>query len=159
MQGSLDQPPIVIESSRSKTILLIVICTVFVAIGWWMTHSGQTKDVVFAWLGIGFFGLGIPAGLIQLVRPATLEIGPTGVTLRTVFRAHSYRWSDVKDFRVFQIKSAKLIGFDFTDSYPGQRALSGMNRSIAGVEASLPGLSIGADQLCELLTAAQARWS
>jgi hypothetical protein len=161
VQGSFDNPPIVIRSSKWKTALLLAVCIGFVAIGIFMLAGGKSANgpVWSAYLGIAFFGCGIPLFSMQLLRPDSLKLDPTGIIWRSVLRTTSWKWQDVRNFRPYRVFFSRQVGFDFSESYPGQKKLRATNRSLAGVEGALTGAwEIGPVELAKLLNAARERW-
>lgn len=68
VQGSLECPPIVIEASAEKAILLLLGCLAFVCIGVFMISNGSTRPGtrVVAYADIAFFGFGILISIMAL---------------------------------------------------------------------------------------------
>jgi hypothetical protein len=77
VQGSLDQPPIVIRSSRLYSALMLLIATGFVAIGAFMLRDPK-ESATISYLIMIFFGAGIPLFTWQLIRPGVLTLAPDG---------------------------------------------------------------------------------
>ena len=163
MQGSLDQPPIVIQASRLYSALMLLIAAAFVAIGVFVLRNPK-EDPTISYLIIVLFGACIPLFAWQLIRPGVLTVSPHGVSWRSPFRTIHYQWNDVQTFRPYK-PSAKSItdhlGFDFSDSYRARRTgLYVLAKTMAGVEGSFGGgWELGAAELAELLNQAQARWA
>jgi hypothetical protein len=165
MRGNLDNPPVVVRTSRWKALwgLLGSIFFVGAAIAILRDPAKQSHFWI-AYAGAAFFGLGIPIFIALLLRPHTLEIGPSGLVWRNLFRTESFRWRDVRDFRPYR-PSAKVItpaiGFDFADDYkPQQRRFRWVVRQCTGVAGSLgSGWELNAAELANLLNAARARWA
>src|SRR6266581_302865 len=85
---------------RAKLVGWLLVSTAFVVAGVWMVRAGQW----FGWVGITFFGLGVVVFGLQLLPNSTyLRMGPDGLTVCTLFRSHSCRWSDVKAFEVRRV--------------------------------------------------------
>jgi hypothetical protein len=160
VQGSLDQPPIVIWASKGFTLLMLLIAIVFVAIGI-MVLRDPKEDHTWAYVGIILFGAGIPIFVLRLVRPDELILGPEGITWRGIFRTARFQWSDVQNFRPYSPApktASKHVGFDFTDSMRGGQ-LRHAAKALVGVEGSLGGgWELSAAKLAELLNQARARW-
>ena len=163
MQGSLDQPPIIIRSSQKYSALLLLIAIVFVASFVFMLRD-PTINRGTAYFGLVFFGLGIPLFAWRLIRPDVMTLAPDGITRRSTFRAIHWTWGDVQAFRAYKPTSknvSKHLGFDFTDSYyaKGGRDLRAV-KAITGVEGSLGGgWEMNATDLADLLNTARARWA
>jgi hypothetical protein len=167
MQGSLDSPPIIVRSSKWTALWMLVVSILFVGIFVLMLRDPNTtkqSQLLIAYTGTGFFGLGILVFLTRLLRPDTLEIAPHGLILCSLVRSMSFRWEDVRDFRSYR-PTARVrsphVGFDFADNYkPGKRASRLALRQFAGVEGSLGGgWELDATELAHLLNSARARWT
>jgi hypothetical protein len=163
VQGSLDQPPIVVRSSRSTSFLMLIISVAFVAAGVGILRDPHQNHAM-GYLGIAFFGLGIPIFAWRLVRPDILTLAPDGITWRNALRTTHWQWSDVERFRAYSPSSrssSKHVGFDFTDRYHAEtRGLRQTTKAIAGVEGSLGGgWELGAADLSDLLNKAWIRWA
>jgi hypothetical protein len=163
MQGSLDQPPIIIRSSPKHAVLMLVIGIIFVTV-FTFTLRDPTQNRVIAYLGIALFGLCIPVFSWRLVRPDSLSISAGGITWRNALRTTHWAWDDVKAFRAYRPTSKnaiKHLGFDFTDNYYAKngRDLRAL-KPIIGVEGSLgTGWELSATNLAKLLNEARTRWS
>jgi hypothetical protein len=95
MQGSLDQPPIIIRSSRNTALLMLLIAFGFVAIGVRMLRDPKINPVI-GYLEIAFFGAGIPIFGCRLVRPDVLTLTPDGIAWDGVFRTVQWTWNDAQ---------------------------------------------------------------
>jgi Bacterial PH domain len=161
--GSLDQPPIVIRSSRLYSALMLLIAAGFVAIGAFMLRDPK-ESATTSYLIMIFFGAGIPLFAWQVIRPGVLTLSPDGVSWRSPFRTVHYQWSDIQTFRPYKPAAKSLskhLGFDFTDSYRARRGGPyGLAKAMAGVEGSFGGgWELSAADLAELLNQARARWA
>ena len=108
MQGSLDQPPIVITGSRGRSIGLLLISVPLIAFGvfTWRTAIGMLDLVLFGFLGAVALGL--------VISPARLEVGPAGLTQTVLWRTRKLAWTDAFNFRPVAISlSSKVLGFDY----------------------------------------------
>jgi hypothetical protein len=169
VQGSLDQLPIVIRSSRSTSFVMLIIGIVFVAASVLLLKS-PNQNPALGWLGIAFFGLGVPVFAWRLIRPDTLIVAPDGITWRYAVRTNHWPWSDVQSFRPYSPGGrtiSKYLGFDFTDSYYAQNRLLRSEhthrrivKTISGVEGSLGGgWELSAADLADLLNKARIQWA
>jgi hypothetical protein len=115
-----------------------------------------------------FFGLCGVVSLTQFVPGSSfLQLTPEGFTVRTMWRTQSYRWSDIEQFGVCEVRTGhglqRMVGFDFSPSYPGAdsgQMLRNMNRRMSGFEAALPdnyGWSYA--ELAEHLNTLKARYT
>jgi hypothetical protein len=161
MKGSLDNPPVLIFSSRWKSLLVLAGCLAFVAMGAFMLKSMNSDDPQrrVAYLCIGFFGLGSPLMAWRFLFPDSLLLAPEGIVWRSALRTMRWTWQEVGNFQVCRITRSGTVGFDFSPSYTKQIRLRATNKSLFGVEGSFTGgWEIGPDELARLLNAARARW-
>ena len=163
VQGSLDQPPIVIRSSRLYSALMLLIAAGFVAIGAFMLRDPK-ESATISYLIMIFFGAGIPLFAWQLIRPGVLTLAPEGASWRSPFRTVHYQWNDLQNFRPYKPAGksiSKHLGFDFTDSYrAGHGGSYGLAKTLTGVEGSFGGgWELSAADLAQLLNQARARWA
>jgi hypothetical protein len=167
MQSNPDNLPIVVRSSRRTALLMLVGCIVFVGIFILMLrdpHRAGQSQTFIAYIGAVLFGLGIPIFFVRLVRPDVLEMTPSGLVWRSLFRTTSFRWRDVKNFRPYRPTSLVRnphVGFDYADDYqPEKRGSRAAIRQFTGVEGSLGGgWDLAAGELAALLNSAHARWT
>lgn len=125
----------VLRPSRLKTVGWFAACTVFAAIGVLMISAGQLVGLLTA----GFFGLGVIVfGALLLPNSAYLRLGPDGFTVCSLFRAHSYRWSDVGPFSVDRVGLNRMVVFNYSDDYRGSPRLRRVAAAMAGYEGALP---------------------
>jgi hypothetical protein len=161
VQGSLDQPPIVVRSSRSTAFVMLIISIVFVL----LILKIPNRNPTVSYLGIAFFGLGIPFSAWRFIRPDILIVAPEGITWRSALRTAHWQWSDVQSFRPYspgrRRTVSKHLGFDFTESYYGQgRRLRHIIKATTGVEGSLGGgWELSAAELADLLNTARTQWA
>ncbi len=158
MQGSLDQPPIVLQAKTSRAIVLVAISAGFVAIGLFVWPPSESS--IMRLFCIAFFGLCGLVGLGTLIVPSRLEIGPSGLTQRVLWRATRLGWTDVYNFRPAIIGLAnKTVGFDYLTARPKRAALRRLNSAIAGVQGALqPGWELAPQALADLLNGAREHW-
>ena len=128
MQGSLDSPPIIVRSSKWTALWMLLVSILFVDIFVLMLRDpNPTKQsqLLIAYTGAGFFGLGILVFFTRLLRPDTLEIAPSGLTWRSLVRSMSFRWQDVRDFRSYR-PTARVrsphVGFRFCRQLQARKA-------------------------------------
>ena len=81
VQGSLDQPPVVLQSGRKRGVFLLLVGLPFLFLGAIMLMGGSgamaSNALVFG-LGLVFVVL----GLATIISPAQLTIGPAGVVYK-----------------------------------------------------------------------------
>lgn len=164
MQGSLDQPPIVLQASRKRGVPILIL-------GLLMTFGGALLAaapgspvagyVLFA-LGLIFVFL----ALLGLGAPAQLLIDPSGVKLKGALRTRSFSWDQAANFRVVRVRKTEFLGFDQPGLAGGRSLLRDLGMAVTAANVSAPydallpgGWSIGpAESVAELLNQARARW-
>lgn len=100
-----------------------------------MILSGES----IGWLPALFFGLGVVVfGVILLPNSAYLRVSQDGFTVCSLFRAHSYRWSDVGPFTVDRIGPNRMVVFNFSDQYRALPLARKAASAITGYEGALP---------------------
>jgi uncharacterized membrane protein YhaH (DUF805 family) len=95
MQGSLDQPPIVLVARRRRAMLVFGLFTLMFIVTALTPQTAGLSHIS----GLMVFGLFALLGLIMLVAPVRLEIGPSGFCQNAFGRTRSYLWTDVANFR------------------------------------------------------------
>jgi hypothetical protein len=85
MQGSLDEPPVILRSSRWKCLLALGLCTFLFALMLLIIFQARSDgtpaiDVWFAYVLAAILGGVMPFGIFQLFRPNTLIISADGIT-------------------------------------------------------------------------------
>jgi len=146
--------------------MLLVLSAIFVALGLFMLVMAFSTPFTSAGLGVligglvivGFFGLLGGIGLYSLIVPARLEIGPTGITQKVLWRTLKLAWTDVYNFRPAMIGlTNKTVGYDYLT--PKQATMRRVNRSLTGIDGALaPGLELAPPALADLLNNARERW-
>ncbi|MBL0728395.1 STM3941 family protein [Piscinibacter sp. HJYY11] len=130
------QLPLRLYPQRLKLLGFLAICTVFVVIGVLM----YTTDGL--WVGLlcaGFFGLGIPIFIVQMLPGASfLELQADDFTYSALFRKRTVQWRDIADIGVMKIQGRTMVGWNFLPSYAGRSGGHKVSKSISGIEAGLP---------------------
>ncbi len=89
-------------------IKMILLCSVFVAIGIWGLKTGEMPALI-CWLSIGFFGLGYPVGLFHLFdRRPQIIINEIGIFDRTTHKDF-INWEIIKGAYPIDIYRQKFI--------------------------------------------------
>jgi hypothetical protein len=151
------QVPILLRPSRTKQVALLVICLAFTVGGALMARGGE-KLGYFCSL---FFGLGFCL-LVANMSPnaAYLRIEQDGFTVCSLFRARTVPWSAVEEFGTFQLKSTRMVAWNYVSSYKTKAGLRGLNRGLTGFEAALPDTyGFKATDLAEQMEALRVRYS
>ena len=158
MQGSLDQPPIIVRVSNFKTLSMLIVGIVFVivcviALKDSPPNPGVLESPAVLYPLIAFSGLVVLLATLRLIRPDQLTLAPDGITWRNVFRTYQWRWDEVQNFRSYRplgFSVSKDIRFDYANN---------PFKAIGGVECSLgTGWELRPGDLAELLNKARSRW-
>lgn len=129
------QLPLRLHPKRLKMLILLAGCLGFVALGALMFHD----EPLIGALSIGFFGLGIPIAIVQMLPGAAfLELHADHFTFRAVFKQHSVRWRDIAGLRVVKVQGRAIVGWDFAPSYAGRGKSHTVSKAMAGIDAGLP---------------------
>ena len=97
-----------IYKSRWKAITLIFLVLPFVAGGIFMLTIADANKMM-AWLCIGFFGLGIPLGIFNLLdkRPV-IELNETGIFQRTAYK-DVINWGLIRDSYIKRVQRQPFL--------------------------------------------------
>jgi len=121
--------------SRRKIAVLLLMSIGFVCVGLWVIPSAGWRG----WLSVIFFGLcSLVFGATLLPRAAYLRLHGQGFEMCTLFRTAHFEWSDIGDIGVTRVGLNKMVAFNFTDHYSGQRRARVVSRGISGWEGALP---------------------
>jgi hypothetical protein len=143
-------------ASRGKALLLLLGSICFVAAGIWMAPERP----VLGWVTIAFFGLGIPVSLLMFLPNSTyLRLDEEGFEVGSFLRSQKYRWTDVADFRIGSIHSAKMIAIIFHPEYKQQQLGRTVAATLSGMEAAIPNqYNATLEQILEALTTWRQRY-
>lgn len=163
VQGSLECPPVVIEASAEKAILLLLGCLAFVCIGVFMISNGSTRpgNHFFAYAGIVFFGGGVLISIVVLAAPPRLTLSPEGLAIFSGFKTRHYPWSGFSKFVICRSSRAnrewEYVGFTF-ELRDGEE--HGVTRRLFGVDGGIGGQwPMKPSALVDLLNSAKDKWS
>jgi len=122
-----------------------------------LESTGPSLASVFSF---GFFGLCGLVGLGLLIAPPRLEITPSGLTQKVLWRTTKFAWTDIYNFRPAGLGLAnKTVGFDYLTERPKGRGLKRLNSALTGGQGALqPGWEIPPQNLANLLNEARERW-
>jgi hypothetical protein len=144
----------VIQSSRLKTVLYLVISVAFTAISPLLIRSESAKDQVVGWLCLALFGTGVVVFVWTLIRPMSLVLDSHGFTLSggLVRKPRRELWSDITGFHVWSLpRGGTMIGYGYVPGARKPSALRSFNQSM-GAEAALPkGWKLGPKAMVERL--------
>jgi hypothetical protein len=134
---------------RAKILGLLTVTGLLAAAGVGMIAEG----LWLGWLIAPVFGLGVLVSVLLLLpNSAYLEIRPGGFTVCSLFRKHSYRWSDVESFETGFIGINKMVVFNYSARCQGATWPRKLAVAISGFEGALPdSYGMRAEALAELL--------
>jgi len=158
MQGSLDQPPIVIQTSALKIGGLTLGCALVAALCWFLLSL--IPPAPHALSGLVAFSLAVPYYGWLFLSPNVLAIAPDGVTLKARWRKAHWPWDQVRNFRAVRVHIAtKHIAFDLAEGSTGPSSYMQYYVRYAGADDSLGGgWEMDSGELAALLNAARQRW-
>ncbi|MEZ2331419.1 STM3941 family protein [Mesorhizobium sp. RCC_202] len=144
----------VIRGSRGKALLLLFGCVVFILAGILTLRNHPGDGHVITWIGIIFFGLGVPISASLVIRPQTLALDRDGFILDggLLARPKKVAWREIKGFHVWRPrKRSKSVGYNFEPGARKETALMRVNRGL-GAEDCLPGgWQYSPDKMVEIL--------
>ena len=132
--------------SPLKAIKLILLCSIFVFCGIWLVTSTDALAWV-GWLNIGFFGLGYPIGLYQLlVRRPQIIINTLGIFDRTTHRDF-INWEIIHHAYLADVHGQKFIclvvGERFEPSQNKSKLYKGLKNISKGMGFQELNISLG----------------
>jgi len=135
-----DEPHLVFHPRKSSAVWLLLVCGIFVAVWMWMAQ----EEGWIGYLCAGFFALGIPIAIVQLIPGSTyLRITEDGFSFANMFRVTTIPWTVIDRFFVVALKQTgmtvrKMVAFDFVPSYDRARLGRRVSSVIAKCEGALP---------------------
>ena len=144
-------PPLamVLRPSWRRSLLLLLVCAGFFAVGVLMIREGK-PEAWFAAVVCGVFTL--TALVLILPGAAYLRLAPEGFTICSLYRKSFIRWADVRDFRIVIIGHNKMVGFDYAPHDQPAKRSRRFAAAITGAEGALPNAyGLKADQLALLM--------
>lgn len=127
--------PLRLHASRLKLMGLLALCIGFVVIGVLIHQEHRVLGLVCA----GFFGLGIPIFLVQMLPGASfLELHADRFVYRALFRERTIHWRDVASLAVVKLQGRTMVGYDFTPSHASRVGGHKVSKAMAGTHAALP---------------------
>jgi len=160
MQGSFDQPPIIIRSSTWKNgLLMIGSGMVALFSGFLMTINPSPPSQAPG--GLIAFGLSALYFAWRMISPNILTLSPEGSIWQSPFRTTRWAWQQVSRFRAIRVHIfSQHVGFDVADGALGPMSFTQYHVRYAGADDSLGGRwEVSARALVEILNSARARWA
>lgn len=153
---------LLLRPSKIGTLGLLLVCSLFVAIGVWM----GSRNELMGWFVASFFGLGIIVAAVQFLPNASyLLLTADGFEIRTLYRTSFRFWNEVEYFSTVTVKHngmavKSMVAITFAEHYDKAKMMRGISRAIAGCEGALPDTyGMKAEQLAELLNEWKNRFS
>lgn len=144
-------PPacLILHPRRQKLLLLLAMSLAFVAAGVMMIRDERPMG----WFSAGFFGLCSLVFLIQLhPRASFLKLERNGFTFCALFRSHTVRWEDVREFDVTQVVLNRMVGWNFVHGYRPAEKTRALSHSMSGYESALPDTyGLKAEELAQIM--------
>ncbi len=130
----MSEQELVLRPRRWRYLVYLAVGLAFTVIGGFMIAEGLWHG----WLVAVCFG---SASLIfsSLLLPgaAFLRLGEKGFTMCSLYRRHSFKWTEVGPFVPGRVGGQAMVLFDLLD--PGRRPrLRALSRGLFGAEAGLP---------------------
>lgn len=123
-------PEIKLYKSPWRAIKLILLCSIFVALGIWGVLTGHMSTWV-AWLNISFFGLGYPIGLFHLFdRRPQIIINDIGIFDRITYKDF-INWEIIQDAYLIDIHKQKFVCLVVDEEYKPSQTKSRVFQHIA----------------------------
>lgn len=169
MQGSLDDPPIVIYVSRWKLASWFVGGVAAVIFGFWLNMHFPSRPLLeTVFVHDAFVGGGcvlLLTAFCYVLWPPRLEISPGGVLWRSVRRTRTFAWKEFAGFVAYWPTSKntfsynKYTGFNYMPDDARRGRPVRMRRWWYGADASFGCMwELSADKLVSLLKQAKKKW-
>lgn len=104
----------------------------------------------FGWLIAGVFGL-MGAGVLQ-----NLTLTPQGLNVRNWFSTKEYAWTDIKDFRVYKVRSGLITAANmvsFTQAEKDGSMMGNAAKFMVGGTDTIPAVGMPAKKLIQVMEA------
>lgn len=119
-----------------KAIKLLLGCSAFVALGVFLLCQPDAPRLA-AWLSIGFFGLGIPASIFQLLdRRPQIIINEVGIFDRTAHRDF-INWEIIQDAYLVELNRQPFICLVVDAAFEPSRTKGSLGRGMAALNKGL----------------------
>jgi hypothetical protein len=161
--ATLDTTPIVIRARRTRALLLMAVCVVFVLFGLYAITRGSRAELSIGWPTLVLFALGAAIAGVLAARPPIMTISRDGIEMQTIFRTWSLGWGEVQGFMVHRMRvsgptsvwtTADMAAYTRHDAPPPTR-FAWLRRPHDIHGGFGPGWPLSARQLVELLNAAR----
>lgn len=118
--------------SRGKVLRLMLLCSMFVGLGCFMLGRADAPQWI-AWLSIGFFGLGLPFGIYQLLdRRPQIIVNEFGVFDRTTH--HEFiNWEIIRDVYLIAVNRQQFICLVVDEAFEPSRKKNKFRQGMASL--------------------------
>ncbi len=128
-------PTRILRPGRRKWSGILALSLLFVVAGCFMISKSQWTG----WFALLFFGLcALTALIMHFPNSAYLRLDKKGFTICSLFRTHSYRWSDIECFDLASVGGRRMVVFNFSGTYPNAQAGHRISAAVSGYESGLP---------------------
>ncbi|MCR5887354.1 hypothetical protein LRS06_06080 [Hymenobacter sp. J193] len=119
-----------------RAVKLLLGSGAFVAAGVWLLQQPDTSRLM-AWACVGFFGLGIPVGIFQLLdRRPQIIINEVGIFDRTTYKGF-INWDIIQDAYLMEVHGQKILCLVVPQEFEPSRAQGTVAQSMAQLAKSL----------------------
>ena len=148
-------------------LLMVIGCLAFAAMGIYILQSPKAGNVIIAWIGIIFFGIGGLFLLYWLLKERLtgrpfLTITDESIIYNGGWKQYEIRYAEVKSFVLLGGRQGKIIGIHYKKGVECQKiedaSLVGriarkFNLAVSGTQESISvsGVSMKAQELCDIL--------
>ena len=140
---------ITLYPSRTKWILLSVVCGLFALLGFVIGVTGDAHG----WIVAAIFGSLTAYSIWHLnSRSNYLRLTPTGFEVRAPMRKYDVRWNEIADFGAVIWRRNLFVVFNFNNPTSGDAKRRAQNRRVLSYDEMIPetyGLSV--EELAEIL--------
>ena len=139
----------ILKPSPFKTIILLLVSLGFVS----LTPIVMNKNPTMAWVNAIFFGLCAIVLIIQLFpKTSHLKLTEEGFEVKSLFKSHFTKWSDVEFFGVGYLGNTKAVMFNYSENHTKQKLGKQIASAMTGAEGGLPNTyGMKAKELAELM--------
>jgi uncharacterized membrane protein YobD (UPF0266 family) len=119
-----------------KSIKLMLMCSIFVGLGYIMLRQPNSPHGL-AWVCMGFFGLGFPVGIYQLLdRRPQIIINEFGIFDRTTH--HEFiNWEIIQDVYLAEIHKQQIVCLVVDEAFEPSRKKSKFKQGVASLNKEL----------------------
>lgn len=153
VEGSFDDPPIVLRQDRLK---LSLSCLAFAVVGGLALLIPVRVYSGWHLLILGFLGLGAVTFGLLAIAPTTLILDPAGLIRCSVFRTFEYPWSDFARFRWYARRG--MLNVVVADRSDERLARLGWRRFLERTVELGSYWELPARHVVEVLNEALTRW-